>query len=147
MGCFVFSTHGPLVDFWGESSFNSIKTGTLVTPDPIKLLAGVHDHDVNDNATEDNCRNRQKNDTLQSGRQWWQFNSTEMTLKNSDTINMSISHCGMIARCLETAVMICQLIEGKGEANTSLPQCCTAPSGWWRRDWRELGDADNYIWM
>lgn len=69
MLCFRFPTHGPLVDSWGESSFNSIKTGSLVTPDPIKHLAPVHDHDVNDNATEDNCKDRQKHDTLKSSGQ------------------------------------------------------------------------------
>lgn len=45
----------------GETgSFNSIKTGSSVTPDPIKLLASVHNHDVNHNTTED----RQKHDAL-----------------------------------------------------------------------------------
>lgn len=60
----VFSTHGLLVDSWGGKGFNSIKTGSSVTPDPIKLLAPLRDHDVNDNATEDKCRDRQKHDTL-----------------------------------------------------------------------------------
>lgn len=81
MLCLVFSTHGPLVDSWGESSFNSIKTGSSVTPDPIKLLAPVHDHDVNDNATEDNCRDRKKHGTLESG-PVMEIYSTEMNLKN-----------------------------------------------------------------
>lgn len=38
-----------------------------MTPDPIKVLALVHKHDVNDNATEDNCRERQKRDNTESG--------------------------------------------------------------------------------
>lgn len=67
MPCFEFSIHEPLADSWGEGSFNSIKTGSSVTPDPIKLLAAVHDHDMNDNATKDNWRDRQKHDTLESG--------------------------------------------------------------------------------
>ena len=67
MLCSVFSTHGPLRDSRGESGFNSIKTGSSVTPDPIRLLAGVHDHDVNDNASGDNRRDRQEHDTLESG--------------------------------------------------------------------------------
>lgn len=48
-----------LIDSWGENGFNSIKTGSLVTPDPIKLLALVHNHDVNDNTTKDNLGDRQ----------------------------------------------------------------------------------------
>ena len=60
MLCLVFSTHGQLVDSRGEDGLNSIKTGSSVTPDPIKLLAPVRDHDVNDNATEDNRRDRRR---------------------------------------------------------------------------------------
>lgn len=48
-----------LIDSWGENSFNSIKSGSSVTPDPIKLLALVHNHDVNGNATKDNLGERQ----------------------------------------------------------------------------------------
>lgn len=38
-----------------------------MTLDPIKVLALVHKHDVNDNDTEDNCRERQKQDSTESG--------------------------------------------------------------------------------
>ena len=68
MLCFSLSTQGPLVDSSGESGFNSIKTGSSVTPDPIKLLAPVHDHGMNDNATEDNRGEGQRHGTLESGR-------------------------------------------------------------------------------
>lgn len=38
-----------------------------MTLDPIKVLALVHEHDVNDNDTEDNYRERQKQDSTESG--------------------------------------------------------------------------------
>lgn len=79
MPCFEFSTQDPLADSRGESSFNSIKTGSSVTTDPIKLLAAVHDHDMNDNTTKDNWKDRQKHDTLESGgRTMMKIYSSEM---------------------------------------------------------------------
>lgn len=66
MPCFESSTHESLADSWGESSFNSIKTGSSVTPDPIKLLAVVHHRDMNDNTAKDNWKEREKHDTLET---------------------------------------------------------------------------------
>lgn len=66
MPCLIFPTHEPSVDSRGDSGFSSIKTGSSVTPDPIKLLAAVHDHDMNNNATKDDWKARQKHDTLQT---------------------------------------------------------------------------------
>lgn len=65
----MFYPRANWLDSWGANSFNSIKTGSWVTPDPIRLLAPVHDHDVNDNATEDNHRDGRKHDKLEAGRQ------------------------------------------------------------------------------
>lgn len=49
---FQISIHEPLGDSRVESGFISIKTGSSVTPDPIKLLAAVCHHDMNNNATK-----------------------------------------------------------------------------------------------
>lgn len=49
---FQISTHEPLGDSRVRSGFNSIKTGSSVTPDPIKLLAAVRHHDMNNNAAK-----------------------------------------------------------------------------------------------
>lgn len=89
------------IDSWRE---HSIKTGNSVTSDPIKLLAPVHDHDVNDNATEETDRNMTHLNL--EGRTMVEIYSSEMNSKNSETKNMSLSHCSMMARCLETVMMI-----------------------------------------
>lgn len=49
---FQISTHEPLGDSRVQGGFNSIKTGSSVTPDPIKLLAAVCHYDMNNNATK-----------------------------------------------------------------------------------------------
>lgn len=48
----LISTHKPLGDSEVLIGFNSIKTGSSVTPDPIKLLAAVCHRDMNNNATK-----------------------------------------------------------------------------------------------
>lgn len=48
----LISTHEPLGDSRVQRGFNSIKTGSSVTPDPIKLLAAVRHHDMNNNAAK-----------------------------------------------------------------------------------------------
>lgn len=67
-----------MADSWGDSSYNSVNSGSSVTPERIKLLAPVHDHAMNDNATEDISRDRQKHDTLESGRTLMKIYSTVM---------------------------------------------------------------------
>lgn len=53
---FKFSTRVPVADSRGERRFNSIKSGSCVTPDPIRLLAAVHEPDPHDNVARDSWR-------------------------------------------------------------------------------------------
>lgn len=50
----------PAADSKGERRFNSIKSGSCVTPDPIRLLAAVHEPDLHDNVARDSRRDRQR---------------------------------------------------------------------------------------
>lgn len=79
-----------------------------MTPDPIKLLAPVHDHGMNDNATEDNRGEGQRHGTLESGGRDSDGNFMALLrwIKTGESKSMSISRCGMIARCLETTMMM-----------------------------------------
>lgn len=67
-----------------------------MTPDPIKLLAPVHDHGMNDNATEDNRGEGQRHGTLESGRRDGDGNFMALrSIKTSESKSMSISRCSM----------------------------------------------------
>lgn len=49
---FQIFTDEPQGDSGVQSGFNSIKTESSVTPDPIKLLAAVRHHDTNNNVAK-----------------------------------------------------------------------------------------------
>lgn len=140
MPCFEFSIHEPLADSWGEGSFNSIKTGSSVTPDPIKLLAAVHDHDMNDNATKRQLE--RQTETWHTGI-WRQDHDENLEhwdeLTNSETKSMSVLLQRDCQMSRDYNDLLVSVLAGKLNEEKKLPPqrcalCRTAPSSWWRNE-------------